>query len=198
MSHEEEEEEENRKKIKISIDRAPEIDSLHDELSILKSEKEQSALFTFEIKKELEALKNPSLSEKILSSNTPSQLEELLDRHKHTPTGTASMEAPDFGNISNKEAQIKIIDDIYKILRNPKNHTKDEINEAQKKRATLLKSMITGASSKALLGEQLVPKGHAKIERMDCPQCGATIDTSHYGNVVTCPTCGKEFSNDRS
>lgn len=105
-----------------------------------------------------------------------------------TPSGKAPITPPSSGGDEFATSR-EVIDDIYRKVQNPRNYTKEEVEEAKKKRDQLLTSLIAGkAWSDLKAGQRL---SQSKIKITECPMCKGTI----VGEVPeTCPYCKFKFS----
>lgn len=105
---------------------------------------------------------------------------------KTSPSGKAPITPPTSGGDEFTTSR-ELIDDIYRKIQYPTQYTKEEVEEAKKKRDQLLTSLIKGKSWEQLkAGQRLSP-----FKIMNCPNCSGTI----IGQIPdTCPYCKFKLS----
>jgi hypothetical protein len=181
-------------KIKVTVERSAEVDSLQQELAntkrlLLEKQKisEDFAVAFFTNAQEELAKKYPSDANLIEACSTPQALEDLkrtLEKKNplKTPMGKSSM-TPLKGSEQDFETQTQLIDAIYDKILHPHKYDREEVEEAKRQRDKLIEAMISGKSWK-----QLKERGTSIIEQHKlsaCPLCQYTlVDTSK------CPNCG--------
>jgi len=175
---------------RIEVNRNPEIDALHDENAILKAKLEQASLYEVERQKNELKEKYSEFADEIDDLHTPQEMDKFKLRvfndkvhektKKKTPDGKSSIIPPKGEN--EYESQTQMVDHLYDVGYYSSNKfTKEEVEDAQQKIKTLLKSMLGSESWR-----QLREHGTSKIETHKlsaCPKCHYTlIDTNKCGN----------------
>jgi len=167
----------NTKKIKIEVSRDSEVDSLHEDLHDTKDELEAKeaelanvALLQFERDKQTYTKSFPNWKSQIQGCTTPQELEDVTDKivnSRPTISGKAIMDSPQNNQefASNKE----MLDSIYTVLNHKGRYKKEEVEQAEKMRRQLLKSMLDGQSLKTMKREGKSVYGHTNL--MNCPVC---------------------------
>jgi rubrerythrin len=188
----EENEEYGVKKIKVNIDRSPEVEAIRQEKEAVEAELEEkksileaNALEEFEEHKR--KLAEQFNDENIKDFGSPKELYEYIasltsDKppQKPVPHGKAPMFSAETGAGSSTE----LLDDLYdKAYVNSSKYDKETVEDAKQKINTLWESLLSSRS-----WSQLREGGTHKIEQhklSSCPQCGFTlVDRSD------CPNCG--------
>ena len=149
----------NTKKIKIEVSRNEEIDSLHSDLHDVEDEKEEkeamlanAALQMLENDKLAYSKGFPAWKSKIEACTNPQELADLTDKisnNRPTVSGKAVIDRTFQGEkefANDKE----MLDSIYTVLNHKKDYKKEEVEQAEKMRRQLLKSMIDGQSLKTM------------------------------------------------
>jgi glutamate synthase domain-containing protein 3 len=191
------------RKIKIEVGRDHEVDSLHEELSQVKqlayegdnerakAQAEINALEKFEIQKEYEAKIQPRLSEQILKTQSPQELEALIWHNQPVISGKASMEQ------LQKPNDNQSLDEIYTILNFPKDYSKEQIKDAEAKRRTLIKTLFSSPSIETMRREGKTV--YAKNTLMYCPICQRNdhvLSTINVDKNEKCSRCGYTPNED--
>jgi len=185
---------------RVEISRQPEIDSLHDENAVLKAKLESASLYEVERQKNELKEKYSEYKDEIEDLHTPEEMDKFKLRvfndkakekpKKQAPYGKASIIPPKGEN--EYESQTQMVDHLYDVAYYSSNKfTKEEVEDAQQKIKTLLKSMLGSNSWK-----QLREHGTGKIEQHklgSCVKCHYTlIDTDK------CPNCGYDPSQKQA
>ena len=195
----------NTKKIKIEVSRDSEVESIYEDLHDTKDELEAKeaelanvALLQFERDKATYTKSFPNWKSQIQGCTTPQELEDVTDKivnSRPTVSGKAQIDSPQ-GNqefASHKE----MLDSIYTILSHKKDYKKEEVEQAEKMRRQLLKSMIDGQSLKTMKKNGRSVYAHTNM--LMCPQCEleshitTTIDLEKESE---CPKCGYKVKQD--
>ena len=195
----------NTKKIKIEVSRDSEVDSLHEDLYDVKGELEQktaeianAALQMFENDKIAYSKGFPAWKSKIEACTNAQELSDLTDKisnSRPTVSGKAQIDSPQ-GNqefASHKE----MLDSIYTVLGHKSRFTKEQIEDAEKMRRQLLKSMMDGQSLKTMKRDGKSVYAHTNL--LMCPTCEreshitTTIDLEKESE---CPKCGYKVKQD--
>jgi len=187
---------------RIEVNRNPEIDALHDENAILKAKLEQASLYEVERQKNELKEKYSEYADEIEDLSSKEEMDKFKLRvfndkvhekpRKEAPSGKASIIPPNKMGEQEYESQTQMVDHLYDVAYYSSNKfTKEEVEDAQQKIKTLLKSMLGSESWR-----QLREHGTSKIETHKlsaCPKCHFTlIDTNKCGN------CGYDASEKQS
>lgn len=105
---------------------------------------------------------------------------------KTPPSGKAPITPPTSGGDEFTTSR-EVIDDVYRKIQFPDKYTKEEVDDAKKKRDQLLTSMIKGKSWEQLKSGQRI----SAYKIIACPNCGGTI----VGEIPdVCPYCKFKLS----
>ena len=191
--------------LKVEVGRSPEIDSLHEDLYDVKGELEQktaeianAALQMFENDKIAYSKGFPAWKSKIEACTNPQELSDLTDKisnNRPTVSGKAQIDSPqgnqEFAN--HKE----MLDSIYTVLNHKNRYKKEEVEQAEKMRRQLMKSMMDGQSLKTMKRDGKSIYAHTNL--LMCPTCEreshitTTIDLEKESE---CPKCGYKVKQD--
>jgi len=195
----------NTKKIKIEVSRDSEVDSLHEDLYDVKGELEQktaeianAALQMFENDKIAYSKGFPAWKSKIEACTNPQELADLTDKisnNRPTISGKAQIDRTQ----GNQEfaSHRELLDNVYSILNHKNRYKKEEVEEAERMRRQLLKSMLDGQSLKTMKKNGKTIYAHTNL--LMCPTCEreshitTTIDLEKESE---CPKCGYKVKQD--
>ena len=200
----------NTKKIKIEVSRNEEIDSLHSDLHDVEDEKEEkevmlanAALQMFENERNAYIRTLPSgWKSQLEACTTPEKLSDLVDKITRKPTvsGKAVIDRTFQGEkefANDKE----MLDSIYTVLNHKKDYKKEEVEQAERMRRQLLKSMLDGQSLKTMKRDGKSVYAHTNL--MNCPVCEredhktVTIDLEKDSECSICHYKPKQDERDR-
>jgi ribosomal protein L32 len=180
------------KKIKVNIDRSPEVEAIRAEKEAVEQELEnkkavlaQQALEAFEAHKQ--KLAKQFNDDGLLECTSPSELYNRIaaysekEETKPSPKG----KAPWIGNsgATGHKSQAELLDELYdKAYINSSKYTPEEVASAKQKIKTLWESLLTGRSWSQLKEN---PRAIQQHKLSSCPNCGFTLV-----DRTDCPNCG--------
>jgi len=195
----------NTKKIKIEVSRNEEIDSLHSDLHDVEDEKEEkeamlanAALQMFENERNAYIRTLPSgWKSQLEACTTPEKLSDLVDKITRKPTvaGKATMDSPK--NDQEFSSHREMLDSVYSILQHPKDHSKEEVENAEHQRKELLKSLINGKARETMKRDNRTV--YKRTNLMYCPVCSREskrLVTLDMNTQDSCPVCGYVIKDD--
>ena len=196
--------------LKVEVSRDSEVDSLHEDLYDVKGELEQktaeianAALQMFENDKIAYSKGFPAWKSKIEACTNAQELSDLTDKisnNRPTVSGKAVIDRTFQGEkefANDKE----MLDSIYTVLNHKKDYKKEEVEQAEKMRRQLLKSMIDGQSLKTMKKNGRSVYAHTNL--MNCPVCEredhktVTIDLEKDSECSICHYKPKQDERDR-
>jgi len=179
---------------RIEVNRQPEIDSLHDENAILKHKLEEASLYEVERQKNELKEKYSEYADEIEDLSSKEEMDKFKLRvfndkvhekpRKEAPSGKASIIPPNKMGEQEYESQAQMVDRLYDVgYYSSKKYSKEEVEDAQEKIKTLLRSMVGGSAWK-----EMREHGIGKIQTHKLSSCSKC----HYTLIDTnkCPNCG--------